>query len=301
MKRGRKLNQMQRREERAGYVFLLPSLIGTTIFIIIPILMSMLLGFADFNPMKGLAGLKFVGLEHFKDMAGDERVWAALRNNLVYTLSYVPLTISIALVLASLLNKFVFFKIPIRMMTFMPYISSLVSVATVWMVLLYPDNGPVNAILSHVFGIANPPKWFISSKWALKGIIMMSVWHDVGYYCIILLANMQGLSAEVYESAAVDGAGPIQTFFKITIPMMASSIFFCITLATINSFKIFDQVNIITEGGPGFSTTVLVQSIYYYAFKEYRIGYAAAVAIVLFVVIFTFSSVLQKVEERFTY
>ena len=127
---------------------------------------------------------------------------------------------------------------------------------------------------------------------------MMSVWHDVGYYCIILLANMQGLSAEVYESAAVDGANNIQTFFRITIPMMASSIFFCITLATINSFKIFDQVNIITEGGPGFSTTVLVQAIYYYAFKEYKIGYAAAVAIVLFVIIFIFSTVLQKLEEN---
>ncbi len=168
------------------------------------------------------------------------------------------------------------------------------------MVLLYPDNGPVNSILSHVFRIADPPKWFISSRWALKGIIMMSVWHDVGYYCIILLANMQGLSQEVYESAAVDGANAIQTFFRITVPMLSSSLFFCITLATINSFKIFDQVNIITEGGPGFSTTVLVQSIYYYAFKEYRIGYGAAVAILLFLVIFVFSTVLQKLEERFT-
>lgn len=296
-----KCSKMQLREERAGYAFLLPSLIGTTAFIVIPIVMSMILGFTSWNPMKGLAGLEFVGLENFQKMLSDERIWAALRNNLVYSISYVPLTIAIALVLAGLLNKFVFFKIPIRMMTFMPYISSLVSVATVCMVLLYPDHGPVNAILSQVFGMEDPPKWFISSKWALKGIIMMSVWHDVGYYCIILLANMQGLSKEVYESAAVDGAGPLQTFFHITIPMLSSSIFFCVTLATINSFKIFDQVNIITEGGPGFSTTVLVQSIYYYAFKEFRIGYAAAAALVLFAVIFVFTMILQKVEEHFTY
>lgn len=300
MKERKKLNRMQRREERAGYGFLFLSLTGTTVFIVMPIVMSMILGFTEWNPMKGLAGLEFVGLENFRDMAGDQRVWAALRNNLVYSLSYVPLTIAIALAMAGLLNKFVFCKVPIRMMTFMPYISSLVSVATVWMVLLYPDNGPVNSILSHVLRIADPPKWFISSRWALKGIIMMSVWHDVGYYCIILLANMQGLSQEVYESAAVDGANAIQTFFRITVPMLSSSLFFCITLATINSFKIFDQVNIITEGGPGFSTTVLVQSIYYYAFKEYRIGYGAAVAILLFLVIFVFSTVLQKLEERFT-
>lgn len=301
MKAKRKLTSIQLREERAGYAFLLPSLVGTTIFIIIPIVMSLFLGFTDWNPMKGLAGLEFVGVDNFKEILGDERVHAALRNNLIYSLSYVPLTICGALVLATFLNKFVFLKIPIRMMTFMPYISSLVSVATVWMVLLYPENGPVNSILTNVFHIQNPPGWFVSSDWALIGIIMMSVWHDMGYYCIILLANMQGLSQEVYESAAVDGANAVQTFFRITVPMLRSSLFFCITLATINSFKIFDQVNIITEGGPGFSTTVLVQAIYYYAFKEFKIGYAAAVAIVLFLVIFIFSTILQKVEERFSY
>lgn len=296
-----KPNPIQLREERAGYLFLLPSLIGTTVFIFIPILMSMILGFMDWNPMKGLDGLDWVALDNFKRLIKDDRVMAAIRNNLVYSISYVPLTIGIALVLAALLNKFVFFKIPLRMMTFMPYISSLVSVAAVWMVLLYPDQGPINSILTNIFHIANPPKWFISSKWALVGIILMSVWHDVGYYVVIFLANMQGLPAEVYESAAVDGAGKIQTFFKITVPMLGSSIFFCVTLAAINSFKIFDQVNIITEGGPGFSTTVLVQCIYYYAFKEFKIGYAAAVAIILFLIIFVVSTLLQKLEEKLTY
>lgn len=300
-RRKKSLNKIQLREERAGYLFLLPSMIGTLIFIVIPIVMSLLLGFTEWNPMKGLAGVKWVALANFKEVVSDDRVLAAIRNNLVYSLSYVPFTIGIALILAAVLNQFVFCKIPLRMMIFMPYISSLVSVATVWMVLLYPDRGPVNAILSSVFHIANPPKWFISSKWALVGIIMMSVWHDVGYYVIIILANMQGLSREVYESAAVDGASAVQTFFRITVPMLGSTIFFCITLATINSFKVFDQVNIITEGGPGFSTTVLVQCIYYYAFKEYRIGYAAAVAIILFLIIFVFSSILQKLEEKLTY
>ena len=296
-----KMSQIKRKEERAGYCFLIPSLLGTTVFTLIPVVMSLFLGFTNWNPMQGIKGLDFVGLENFQAMVTDERIHAALRNNLMYSFSYVPLTIAIALGLAALLNKYVYFKIPFRMMTFMPYISSLVSVATVWMVLLYPDSGPVNAVLSQVFHIQNPPTWFISSKWALPGIIMMSVWHDAGYYVVIILANMQGLSQEVYESAAVDGANAFQTFFRITVPMLSSALFFCITLATINSFKIFDQVNIITEGGPGFSTTVLVQCIYYYAFKEFNIGYAAAAAIVLFLVIFTFSSVLQKLEKRFTW
>ena len=287
-----------RQEERAGYLFLLPSLIGTTVFIIVPIIMSLALGFTEWNPMKGLAGLDFTGIENFQRMLSDERVRAALCNNLLYSFSYVPLTIGIALVLAALLNKFVFFKVPIRMMVFMPYISSMVSVATVWMVLLYPNNGPVNSILSNVFGISNPPQWFVSSDWALFGIIMMSIWHDVGYYVIIILAGMQGLPHEIYESSAIDGANSVQTFFRITVPMLSSTLFFCTTLATINSFKIFDQVNIITEGGPGFSTTVLVQCIYYYAFKEFKIGYAAAVALLLFAVIFVLSFLQRVLEKR---
>lgn len=289
------------REERAAYAFLLPSLVGTFVFTVIPILMSLILGFTKWDPMKKISETEFVGLENFKVMMSDARIISALRNNLVYSLSYVPLTIIIALLLAGLLNKYVFGKVQMRMMMFMPYISSLVSVATVWMVLLYPDNGPINAILTSVFGIQNPPTWFVSSKWALFGIILMSVWHDVGYYVIIILANMQGFSSEIYEAAAVDGANGIKTFFRITVPMLSSTLFFCITLATINSFKIFDQVNIITEGGPGFSTTVLVQAIYYYAFKEFKFGYAAAGAILLFIVIFTVTRILQALEKRYTY
>jgi len=292
---------MAKNEAKAGYLFLFPSLIGTLIFILIPIFMSLALGFVDWNPMKGLLSMKFVGLENYLRLLKDERVLSAIRNNLTYSFSYVPLTISLALLLSALMDKFIYFKIPMRMMCFMPYVTSLVSVSTVWMVLLYPDNGPVNAILSNVFHVANPPKWFISSDYALMGIIMMSVWHDVGYYMIIILANMQTLPRDVYESAEIDGAGRIQQFFKITVPMLSPSLFFCITLATINSFKIFDQINMITEGGPGFSTTVLVQCVYYYAFKEFRVTYAAAVALVLFVIIFFFSSILQRVEDHFKF
>lgn len=290
-----------KQEERAGYLFLLPSLIGTSVFIVVPIAMSLFLGFTDWNPMQGLSSMHLTGFKNYKQLFHDPRILAAIKNNIMYTFSYVPITISLALVFASLLNKFVFMKVPLRMMIFMPYVSSLVSVATVWMVLLYPDNGPINAILTNFFNIKTPPTWFISSKYALTGLVMMGIWHDVGYHVIIILSNMKGLSHEVYESAEIDGANAIQTFFKITIPMLTPSIFFCLTLATINSFKIFDQVNIITEGGPGFSTTVLVQSVYYYAFKEFRISYATAAAMLLFVIIYIFSSVLQKLERRLSY
>lgn len=302
MYKRKKMSFMMKKEEQAGYAFLLPSLIGTFCFIIVPIAMSLMLGFTEWNPISGLKGIKFAGLSNFAAMFKDARVIAAVKNNLIYSFTYVPITICLALLLAALMNRSIYWKVPLRMMVFMPYISSLVSVATVWMVLLYPDaSGPINSILTHVFGVKNPPKWFISQDWALVGIIIMGVWHDVGYYMIILLANMQSLPHEVYESAQIDGASSVRTFFSITVPMLRTPLFFCITLATINSFKIFDQINVITKGGPGFSTTVLVQAIYYYAFQEFRFSYASAVAILLFVIIFAFSFVIQRIEKKMSY
>lgn len=288
-----------RKEERAAYGFLLPSIIGTAIFVLLPIVMSLLLGFTSWNPMKSVTELSFSGLENFKKLLHDERVITAIFNNLKYTITYVPITIILATVLAALLNRLVYGKIPLRMMIFMPYICSLVSVAVVWMVLFYPTStGPINSILTHVFGIEDVPKWFTSSKYAMPGIVAMSVWHDVGYYTIIILANMQGLSHDVYEAACIDGAGRVKSFFHITIPMLKPTLFFCITLATINSFKVFDQINIITEGGPRFATTVLVQAIYYYAFKEFKFGYASAIAVVLFILVFVVTMILQKIEKK---
>lgn len=289
------------REERAAYAFLLPSIIGTAAFVLLPILMSLILGFTSWNPVKSISEIHFSGLENFKTMLGDERVKAAIVNNIKYTITYVPITIILATIFAALLNKLVYGKVPLRMMIFMPYICSLVSVAVVWTVLFYPtEAGPVNAILHNVFGIEDVPKWFTSSKYAMAGIIAMSIWHDVGYYTIIILANMQGLSQDVYEAASIDGASRFQSFTRVTVPMLKPTLFFCVTLATINSFKVFDQINIITEGGPRFATTVLVQAIYYYAFKEFKFGYASAIAVVLFVLVFAVTLILQKIEKKFS-
>ncbi len=295
----KKLTKRELREERAGYLFVIPNFIGILIFVALPILLSLLLGFTKWNPMQGLQGIEFVGMDNFTDMFSDERLKAALINNLVYTGLYVPISICIAMVMAALLNRFVFFKIPLRLMCFMPYISAMVSVAYIWLILLNPEGGPINSILS-ALGMSNLPGWFTSSASALGGIIIMSIWHDVGYYMIIFLSTMQGISSEIYESAKVDGAGGIQSFFKITVPMMGPNIFFVSILATMNSFKVFDQINVLTEGGPGYSTNVLVYCIYHYAFKEHNIGYASAVAVLLFAIIFVISMFQVKLKDKVT-
>lgn len=293
-----RLSAMRLREERAGYLFILPNLIGIFVFVAAPILLSMILGFTKWNPMQGLAGIRFVGLDNFARLFSDERVMASLGNNLRYSFTYVPITICLALVLAGVLNQFVYGRVPLRMMCFMPYVSSMVSVAFVWMILFYPDYGPINGILTSVFGVANPPKWFVSSQWALTAITIMSVWHDVGYYTIILVSGMQSIPGELYEAARIDGASGIRSFFRITIPMLIPTLFFCTVLATINSFKVFDQVNVITEGGPGYSTSVLVYCMYFYAFKQQDMGYASSIAWILFLIIFVLSMLQMRLRRK---
>lgn len=298
-RRRQKLSKRQLREERAGYLFVIPNFIGILAFVLLPIVFSLVLGFTKWNPMQGLAAIEFTGLENFAQMVSDERLKAALVNNFIYTFTYVPTSVGIGLIVAVLLNKFVFFKVPLRLMCFMPYISAMVSVAYIWLILLNPEGGAVNSILA-ALGVKNLPGWFTKSNSSLAGIIIMSVWHDAGYYMIIFLAALQGLSAEVYESAKVDGAGNLQTFFGITIPMMASNILFVSILATMNSFKVFDQINVLTEGGPGYSTNVLVYCIYHYAFREHNIGYASAVAVLLFAIILIISAVQVKLKAKYT-
>ncbi len=294
------LTNRQRNEEIAGYLFVIPNILGIVMFVAIPILLSLILGYTKWNPMQGISAVKFVGLDNFKAMFFDERLIAALKNNFIYTLLYVPISISLALLVAIALNKNVFCKVPLRLMFFMPYISAMVSVAYVWLILLNPEGGPVNNLLS-MLGVKNLPGWFSRSNSSLAGIIIVSVWHDVGYYMIIFLSALQLLPKQVYESAKIDGCGSVRTFYSITLPLMASNIIFVSILATMNSFKVFDQINILTEGGPGYSTNVLVYCIYHYAFKELNIGYASSIAVLLFLIILVITGIQTKLKDRFTY
>lgn len=293
-----KMNIIRRQEELAGYLFILPNFLGIIAFVVLPIVFSLLLGFTHWNPMQGIRGISFVGGQNFLRMMKDERIITSLLNNLRFSFTYVPVTICLALVLAALLNNFAHLKVPLRMFCFMPYISSMVSVSVVWMLLLYPKMGPVSMILTNVFGIQNPPGWFIDSKWSLMGIAIMCIWHDTGYYAIILISGMKNISRELYEAAEIDGAGPVTSFFRITIPMLVPTLFFCIIIATISSFRVFDPVNVITKGGPGFSSSVLVYAMYFNGFLFYEFGYASAVAWLLFIIIFILSMIQLWLRRR---
>lgn len=273
------------REALTGWLFILPCLIGFGLLTLIPILFSLVLSFTDWNFLEGLKGIRFIGFENFIKMWSDEWFTKSLVNNIVFTIVVVPCTMILSLITAVILNDKVFLKSTIRLMIFMPYISSIVAVSVVWAILYSPSYGPINSFLASL-GISDLPGWLSSTTWALPAIIIMTIWMNIGYNMIIYLAGLQGIPKELYEAARIDGAGPITSFFKITVPLLSSTSFFVLVTCIIQSFQVFAAIFIMTQGGPGNATSVITFYIYQTGFSFYDMGYASAMAWVLFLIVF---------------
>ncbi len=220
----------------------------------------------------------------------------AFSNNLIYALLFTPLTLLLALFFAAVLNRVTFGRKFFRVCFFLPYISSMVSVAVIWK-LIFSPNGPLSSMLMGL-GVSEPPKWLMSSDWALYALIIIAVWKNFGYYMLILLAGMQTIPGYLYEAAEIDGASAFQRFRKITLPMLSPTIFLCIVMLLINSFQVFDLVNVLTRGGPGYATQVLVYRIYTEAFTYSHMGYACAISYFLFLVVLVIT-VIQFVGQKY--
>ncbi len=288
---------LARKKTLVAYSFILPNLIGFFIFTLIPIVFSLLLSFCEWdsgNP------IRFVGLKNFITMfTKDSSFWIALKNTLCYTLVTVPVTMVFALSLAILMNKELKGRVFFRSVLFFPYVASLVAVAVVWMALFNPDRGPVNSILM-ALGMLNPPRWAASTKWALPTIIGLTVWKSMGYYMVVYLAALQGVSGELYEAASLDGANQWKQFLHITWPSVTPTTFFILMMLMVSTFKSYDTMYITTQGGPGEATKVLAYHIYNSAFISSKFGYASAVAMVLFGIIMMVTLIQFKGEKKFT-
>lgn len=282
-----------RKKTMVAWSFILPNLIGYLIFTFIPIMFSFLLAFAEWD---SFSPIKFVGFDNFKFMLADKTFWISITNTFKYTAFVVPLTMICALGLALLLNKKVKGIAIFRTMFFFPYITSLVAVAVVWNMLFHPSLGPINQVLLKFMDSA--PGWTTKSQWALTAVIIVSVWRFMGYYMILYLAGLQGIPKELYEASAIDGAGKIRQFFDVTLPSLRPTTFFVLIMLTINSFKVFDLVQVMTDGGPGRSTNVLVYQIYQEAFVNYKFGYASAVSLVLFVIVLAITIIQFRIEKK---
>lgn len=274
---------MSRSNERVGYLFILPSLLHITFFLVIPILFSLYLSFHDWNGPR-FQDAPFIGLDNYDFLLSDTRFWAAMRNSAYYTLLSVPLGMAVSLLVAVVMNQKLRGVYLFRTLFFMPVISSWVAVSVVWITLLDPNVGIVNYLLTRV-GLP-AVQWLDDPRWAMPAIVLISIWKGLGFSMVIWLAGLQAIPHELREAAAIDGASRWQTFWRITLPLLAPTTFFLAITGVIGSFQVFAPVYVITEGGPLDSTNVVVYEIYNRAFSEFRMGYASAQSWVLFAVIF---------------
>jgi multiple sugar transport system permease protein len=273
----------QWRKTLVAYSFIAPNFLGFAIFTLGPILFAFALAFMHWD---GSNPISFAGLDNFWRLWSDRAFITAFWNTILYAGLAVPLTVVSALGLAMLLNQ----KLPgrdfFRAAMFFPYVASLVAVAVVWNMLFNPEMGPINMLLYYV-GVdpRNLPRWAADRNWAMITVVLFGVWKSMGYYMVIYLAGLQGINQDLYEAAAIDGATAVQKFRHITIPQLGPTTFFVTVMLTIQSFKVFDQIYLLTQGGPGTSTLVLVYHVYNEAFISWDLGYSSMVALVLFLVV----------------
>lgn len=272
----------KKKEALQGIIYVLPSFILIMAFCIIPIFMSGYFSFTSYNIM---TPPKFVGLENYERVFQDGYVADAAKNTLLYVLMTVPAQTILSLVFAA----FLAYKMQnqtggfLRSVMFIPVIASAVTAGTIWRIILNTEGGLLNNILN--FFHLDSVNWLGSTKTALISICIVAVWKNVGYFLVIYYAGIMGISKDLYEAAKVDGATSIQQFFKITLPMLKPITYLVVTLGIIWSFQVFDLAYLMTGGGPGRATVTLVMGIYNAAFKQYKMGYACAMAMLLLLIV----------------
>ncbi|MDP9184441.1 MAG: sugar ABC transporter permease [Actinomycetota bacterium] len=291
---------MARKEERAAYLFLSPWLIGLLAFWIVPILASAALSLSTY---KIITPPRFVGLENYRDMLFHDRTfWVSIRVTLKFMLLSVPLYLVCGLVLSLLLNLKMRGINLFRTILFLPSVLSGVAVAVLWVALLNPDVGAVNKVLEAI-GIQDPPRWLDSPTWAVPSVVLVGLW-GIGGGAIIYLSGLQNISAQLYEAALLDGAGPWQRFRYVTFPMLTPTLLFVLLTGLIDAFQVFDLAYVLSRGGQGGlgdSLQFYLINLWNEAFQNHRYGYASALAWVMVLAATAVILVIFKTSGRWVY
>ncbi len=273
-------------------LFVLPGFSALLLFVIGPILASLVLTVFEWDL---LTDPNFVGVDNFTRLIADDAFWSALWHTLYYIAGYVPLVMVAALAVALVLNT----RMPalgvIRTAFFLPVVSSWVAVALLWTWMFNPRYGLINYGLSF-FGV-NGPDWLYDRTWAMPAIILTSVWKDLGFVMVVFLAGLQTIPRDYYEAASLDGANRWEQLRSITLPLLAPTTFFVAVISIIQSFQVFTQVWIMTEGGPAGATTVLVERIVKHAFSYGEMGYAATISWVLCLIVFSVTILQHRLQR----
>lgn len=277
----------------SAYLFIAPSMILIGVFIAEPIAQTGWMSLHNWTI--GEATHKFAGLANYTGLFHDSRFWNALRVTLVYTVFVSAGQVLLGLAIASRLRKTTWYSSLLRVAYFFPFVASLVVVGIIWKFLLDPQVGLIDAWLSDV-GVS-PPNWLESTSLALPTVIAVGIWKNVGFNMIVLLAGMQQVPAALYEAAKIDGASSWQRFRFVTLPALRPALLFTALIATITGLQLFDLVFAMTDGGPIFHTESIVMYLYEKGFVEFQMGYASAIAWVLFVIILAISAVQLRVSR----
>ncbi|MEX2444851.1 MAG: sugar ABC transporter permease [Alkalispirochaeta sp.] len=285
-----------RNDRKWAVIFLTPAILLLLAFMAGPVIASFVLSLFEWDL---LTPPNWVGIANFVELFRDAEFYRSLGNTLTFIIGYVPVVIAAGLVIAVMMNQALPARTLLRTAFFIPVVSSWVAVALLWKWLFNPRYGLVNYALS-LLGVSGPA-WLFDPNWAMPAIIITSVWKDIGFVMMILLSGLQEIPKNYHEAAAIDGAGPVRVFFSITLPLLTSTIFFVLIISLINSFQVFDQVWVMTGGGPAGATSVLVQQIYLNAARYGQMGYASALSLVLFAIILMVTVAQMRLQKRWVH
>lgn len=279
-------------ERFAGWIFILPALLGTLIFIVIPVICSFGLSFTKWDLLNPI---RFVGLDNYKEIFSETLFFKIFWNTVVFAISTSVLGVIIPLILACILNSKIRGSEFYKTAYFLPFITPMIVIGVVWEWIFDPNIGLLNHILHlHI-------NWLYDTHFAMPALIIVSVWKLIGYNMVIFLSSLSGISQSMFEAAIIDGATPFQTFKNVTIPLLSPSIFFVVIITAISSFQVFDLIYLMTQGGPLDSTNVLVYAIYKNAFEYFNVGKASAIAYVLFFIILVLTLVQWSLRKKLVY
>ncbi|QOR72825.1 sugar ABC transporter permease [Ruania alkalisoli] len=278
------------------WVFLLPTIVAVLAFLIVPLTAGLFIAFTEWNVVSGIGGIRWVGFGNFQELFQDDMFWSSAVRTLFYAGVGTPLAVTCGMFLGLALNRPMPARGVIRAIFFLPSLVNVIAAGTVWLTLLNPRSGMVNQFLRAV-GLDNPPGWFTSQQWALPAIVLMSVWVSAGYVAILIIAALQDLPTELYESAKLDGAGTIRQFTTITFPGLVPVLTFLLITSFIGRSQGFGLIQFMTSGGPGDATTVLSYYMYEVGFHWYRFGYAASIGVMSMLAVLALSIALFKLQR----
>jgi multiple sugar transport system permease protein len=285
----------RRRRWNPAYLFVAPALAAIALFFFVPVVASVLLSFTDFDiyAVASRANLRIVGLDNYGRLGRDALFWIAVRNTLYFVLVAAPLSLVVSLAAALALSaRLTRWKGVFRTVLFLPVVTTLVAVAVVWRYAFHPRIGLLNALLAWVgFG---PVDWLGDPRWAMPAIILMTIWKNFGFNMVILVAGLQSIPERLYEAAQIDGAGATGRFRHVTLPMLAPTMLFVGVMTLIGDLQLFAEPYVMTQGGPAHATLSVVLLMYLEGFRWWNMGYAAAIALVLFLMILALTFVAVR-------